>query len=105
MTDHVITYKRALAAIPADRRHEEVLEGESFSAGLYAPHESDDQGAHDRDVVYVVVNGSGFFQVDGDRAPFGPGDLCHADAGVEHRFEDFTPDFAVWRIFGGDADE
>lgn len=101
MTDHVITFKRALAAIPADRRDQDVLEQDLLSAGLYAPHESDDQEPHDRDAVYVVVNGSGFFRVGDRRNPFGPGDLCFAEAAVEHRFEDFTPDFAVWRLLYG----
>lgn len=101
MTDHVITYKRALAAIPADERYQDALEHESLAAGLYAPHESDDQEPHRQNAVYVVVNGSGFFQVGGSRDPFGPGDLCFVEAGVEHRFEAFTPDFAVWRILYG----
>jgi mannose-6-phosphate isomerase-like protein (cupin superfamily) len=36
-----------------------------------------------------------------DRHHFGPGDLLFVPAGVEHRFEDFTDDLAVWVIFYG----
>ncbi len=35
------------------------------------------------------------------RQPFGPGDILHVPAGVEHRFEEFTDDFATWVVFYG----
>jgi uncharacterized protein YjlB len=38
---------------------------------------------------------------DGLREPFETGDLLFVAAGVEHRFEDFSADFAVWRVFYG----
>lgn len=92
------SYKMALAALASDERYSEVLSHGRLSAGIYAPHESDDPEQHEADKVYVVLNGSGFFTVDGDREPFGPGDLLFAEAGTTHHFEDFTPDFAVWSI-------
>ena len=96
-----IQYKRALAAIPTDARYGEVIRHGTMSAGVYAPHVSDDQQPHDQDEAYVVVAGSGFFRIGDERQPFGPGDLLFVQAGVDHRFEDFTPDFAVWAIFWG----
>lgn len=36
-----------------------------------------------------------------ERQPFGPGDFLFAAAGEIHRFEDFTPDLAVWVLFYG----
>jgi mannose-6-phosphate isomerase-like protein (cupin superfamily) len=73
----------------------------SLSVGLYAPREVDAQTPHRRDEVYVVVRGAGWF-VDGpDRHHFGPGDLLFVRAGVEHRFEEFTDDLAVWVVFHG----
>ncbi len=101
MNGEWIPYKRALAAIPADARYQEAIRHGTMSAGLYAPHESDDQEPHDQDELYVVINGSGFFRIADERRPFGPGDLLFVEAGVEHRFEDFTPDFAVWAVFWG----
>lgn len=101
MSQQVLTYKMALAALASDERYAEVFRHESLSAGIYAPHQTDDQKAHDEDEFYVVLNGSGFFTSDDDRQPFGPGDLLFVPAGVEHQFEDFTPDFAVWAIFCG----
>jgi mannose-6-phosphate isomerase-like protein (cupin superfamily) len=32
---------------------------------------------------------------------FGPGDLLFVRAGVEHRFEEFSDDLAVWVSFYG----
>jgi mannose-6-phosphate isomerase-like protein (cupin superfamily) len=96
-----ITFKKALAAIPADRRHAEVIGHGSMTAGVYAPHVSDDQEPHDQDQLYLVVNGTGFFRIDEERRPFGAGDLLFVEAGTDHRFEDFTPDFAAWSILWG----
>jgi mannose-6-phosphate isomerase-like protein (cupin superfamily) len=96
-----MSYKMALGSLASDERYTEVFSQGDLSAGIYAPHESDDQDAHDQDEFYVVLNGSGFFNVEGNRQPFGPGDLLFVEAGVTHQFEDFTPDFAVWAIFCG----
>jgi len=96
-----IPYKRALAAIPTDERYAEVIRRGTMSAGLYAPHESDDQTPHDQDEVYVVIDGTGFFRIGEEREPFGPGDLLFVPAGADHKFEDFTPNFSVWAVFYG----
>lgn len=96
-----ITYKRALGALPTTDRYAEVLRNGTMSAGLYAPHESDDQAPHYQDEAYVVIDGTGFFRIGEERQPFGPGDLLFVPAGVDHRFEDFTPNFSTWAIFYG----
>ncbi|HZD24121.1 MAG TPA: cupin domain-containing protein [Acidimicrobiia bacterium] len=101
MNQQAVSYKMALASLASDERYSEVFSLGQLSAGIYAPHETDDQSAHDVDEFYVVLNGSGFFTVEGDRQPFGPGDLLFASAGASHQFEDFTRDFAVWVIFCG----
>lgn len=33
--------------------------------------------------------------------PFGPGDFLVVAAPTEHRFEDFSDDLLVWRVFYG----
>lgn len=68
---------------------------------MYAPRGTDPQTSHSRDEVYVVASGSGLFNLNGRREPFRPGDFLFAPAGVEHRFEDFTDDFATWVLFYG----
>ena len=68
---------------------------------FYQPDGVDRQQPHTRDEVYVVVSGSGTF-VNGDaRHPFEAGEVLFVPAGVEHRFVDFTDDFATWVFFYG----
>ena len=69
--------------------------------GLYAPRGVDDQTPHRQDEVYVVVRGEGTFVNGPTRHRFGPGDVLFVPAGVEHRFEDFGEDLAVWVVFYG----
>ena len=68
---------------------------------LYAPRGTDPQTPHRRDEVYVVVSGTGTFFADGTRREFAPGDFLFVEAGVEHRFENFSDDLAVWVLFYG----
>lgn len=68
---------------------------------IYRPVGTDRQKPHRRDELYVVISGTGSF-VHGDaRTPFGPGDVLFVEAGIEHRFTDFTEDFATWVFFYG----
>ena len=58
---------------------------------------------HAQDEIYVVVRGRGVLFHDGRPDAFEAGDLMFVAAGVEHRFEDYSPDLAVWVIFYGAA--
>ena len=58
---------------------------------------------HSQDEVYVVMRGRGVFFHNGERDSFEAGDLLFVAAGIEHRFEDFTEDLAVWVVFYGPA--
>jgi mannose-6-phosphate isomerase-like protein (cupin superfamily) len=73
----------------------------SLSVEMYAPRGVDAQTPHLRDEVYVVVRGRGFFVNGSVRHRFGPGDVLFVPAGVEHRFEEFTDNLAVWVVFYG----
>lgn len=104
MSHEIVTVRKALGQIDSRERYAELVRQGTTNAGIYAPHQTDEQEPHDQDEFYVIVNGSGFFVADGDRQPFSPGDLIYVAAGVEHHFEDFTPDFATWAIFCDRAD-
>lgn len=86
---------------PAGQRFAVAFERGSLSVELYAPRGSDPQQPHTRDEVYVVVSGRGEFVNGPERHAFGPGDLMFVPAGVEHRFEQFSDDLAVWVVFYG----
>jgi Cupin domain len=73
----------------------------SLAVELYTPVGRDPQRPHDRDEVYVVARGTGRFFDGLDRHAIGPGSFLFVAAGQPHRFEDFSPDFAVWVFFYG----
>jgi mannose-6-phosphate isomerase-like protein (cupin superfamily) len=68
---------------------------------IYRPVGKDPQKPHPRDEIYVVISGAGDFLMGDRRVPFAPGDVLFVAAGIEHRFVDFTPDFATWVFFYG----
>ena len=73
----------------------------SLSVEIYKPHQTDHQQPHDRDEVYIIISGSGEFYNGGTRVAFAPHDFLFVPAGTEHRFENFSDDFATWVIFYG----
>jgi mannose-6-phosphate isomerase-like protein (cupin superfamily) len=91
----------SVAPIPAGYRSSLLMQHGSMTLRYYGPQGPDRQTPHDQDELYVVVTGRGTFFVDGQRVAFGPGDVLFVAAGVEHRFEDFSDDFATWVVFYG----
>lgn len=78
-----------------------LMEHGSMSVEIYRPVEIDRQTPHLQDELYVIISGAGDFLNDGERLAFGPGDMLFVAAGAEHRFENFSNDFATWVIFYG----
>jgi len=73
----------------------------SLAVEFYTPVGHDSQKPHARDEIYFVVRGEGQF-FDGERChAVQAGSFLFVAAGQVHRFEDFTPDFAVWVAFYG----
>ncbi|MGQ0384305.1 MAG: cupin domain-containing protein [Gammaproteobacteria bacterium] len=68
---------------------------------IYRPVGTDPQKPHAKDEIYVVISGRGSFLMGAERVAFAPGDVLFVEAGVEHRFVDFTADFATWVFFYG----
>jgi mannose-6-phosphate isomerase-like protein (cupin superfamily) len=89
--------------IPADpgRLSALLLRHGSMELRWYAPKLTDPQTPHDRDELYIVIAGRGWFVCGEKRVAFRPGDALFIAADQEHRFEDFTPDLGVWVIFYG----
>ena len=74
-----------------------------MKVGRYASHEPDAHGSHKQDELYVVISGNGDVIKGMERRSFAPHDVLFVEAGVEHRFENFSADFATWVIFRGGA--
>lgn len=98
-----MTVKRAAqaAATSQSGRYGVLRKHESLEIGYYRPQSSDPQEPHDQDEVYLVQAGSGKFVLGENVQNFETGEVLFVPAGVEHRFVDFTSDFAAWVVFYG----
>jgi mannose-6-phosphate isomerase-like protein (cupin superfamily) len=68
--------------------YEVVHESAALEVGVYvlvAP-EPDRQQPHDHDELYVVIDGTGELEVEGERIRVGPGKAVFVEAGADHRF-------------------
>ena len=101
--ENKLTPAFAMSRVPENReqRFSTLLKHGSMSVEIYAPREHDPQEAHERDELYVILSGTGQFMKAGERQRFEPGEVLFVPAGVDHRFEDFSDDFATWVIFYG----
>jgi len=73
----------------------------SLEIEICKPDKIDLQQPHDRDEVYFIASGTGLFEHNGKREEIKPGDVIFVPAGDDHRFVDFSSDFATWVMFFG----
>lgn len=73
----------------------------TMRVGVYAPVGDDPQKPHDQDELYIIISGTGTFRKGDETRPFRPGDVIFVEAGVTHRFEDFSTGFETWVVFWG----
>src|SRR2546428_121971 len=78
-----------------------LLQRGTLNVKLSLPVPPNEQTPHEQDELYIIVRGRGILFHDGERDPFEAGDIMFVAAGVEHRFEDFSEDLAVWVVFYG----
>ena len=93
----------ALRRLPGPQKQNSVslFEHGSMVVKLYAPVGSDAQTPHSRDEIYVIARGAGEFVCGETRQPFAVNDVLFVASGLQHRFENFTDDFATWVLFYG----
>src|SRR5262245_11137790 len=99
----VIRLAEALAAIAGStgERSVGVLQRGTLDVKLGAPARPNEQTPHEQDEVYIVLRGPGVLVPDGRRDSIGQGDFLFVAAATEHRFEDFSNDLLLWRVFYG----
>src|SRR6266536_3924074 len=74
--------------VAANGGYEGVHDSPGLEIGVYtlvAP-EPDRQQPHDDDEIYVVLEGSGMLDVEGESMPVREGSAVFVEAGAEHRF-------------------
>jgi mannose-6-phosphate isomerase-like protein (cupin superfamily) len=86
---------------PLDNPATPILKRHDVEIEYYAPKGSDAQTPHDRDELYVIATGRGYFVTGDERRHCSTGDLIFVAAGIAHRFEDFSDDFSTWVVFFG----
>ena len=91
----------AVGKVRSELPSAEGFEHGSLQVKMYRPGIEDSQKPHDRDEVYFIVQGSGWFRNGDDRHPFQTGDMLFVPAGAVHRFEKYTDDFCTWVVFYG----
>jgi mannose-6-phosphate isomerase-like protein (cupin superfamily) len=99
----VVTLEGALAKgePPPGNLAVPVFEHGTLAVELYSPRGADRQTPHTRDEVYVVARGQGWFNDGRVRHPVHAGSFVFVPAGQDHRFEEFSADFATWVFFYG----
>lgn len=91
----------AIAARNDGKRFHYPLHHGSMRVGVYAPRGEDPQQPHTQDELYIIQSGSGEFVKGSERRAIKPNDVLFVEAGITHRFENFTDDFSTWVVFWG----
>lgn len=100
MNGRLFALREALATTPApDNLAAEIAQFPGMDVEFYQPKGEDPQNPHTRDELYVIARGRGTFELAGERRPFEMGDLIYVAAQAEHRFVEFSDDFAAWVFF------
>ncbi|HTK99086.1 MAG TPA: cupin domain-containing protein [Pseudomonadales bacterium] len=101
----VISFARTQSTIPGPggERVALGLKRGTLDVVLSIPVPPNRQTPHAQDELYAVVRGRGVLVHAGRRDAFEAGDLLFVAAGVDHHYEAFSEDLALWRIFYGPA--
>jgi mannose-6-phosphate isomerase-like protein (cupin superfamily) len=84
-----------------DKKFTVLINNCTMSIEYYAPEKIDGQSPHLQDEIYVIASGHTQFYRDGETVECEKGDVLFVPAGMEHRFVNFSNDFATWVIFYG----
>ncbi len=82
-------------------RFTRVMKYGTMTVEYYAPKIKDLQTPHLQDELYIIVSGKSLFFRGDKHVTCMSGDVLFVPAGVAHKFENFTDDFATWVIFYG----
>lgn len=98
-----VTIEEAVQQLSKEKEHRftAVMKHGSMLVEYYAPADKDVQTPHRQDELYIIVNGRGILNRNGEKITCKTGDVLFVPAGMKHHFEDFSNDFATWVIFYG----
>jgi mannose-6-phosphate isomerase-like protein (cupin superfamily) len=85
-----------------DKTFVRVMEEGKMTVEYYVPKKIDTQQPHNKNEIYIIASGTTDFFRAGDTIKCKKGDAIHVPAQMEHRFINFSDDFATWVIFYGE---
>ena len=78
-----------------------MMAGGTMSVEVFTPKGADLQQPHTQDELYFVHSGTAHIIINEQHFDAAPGDAFFVDAGVLHKFENFSSDFVTWVVFYG----
>ncbi|MFT3679188.1 MAG: cupin domain-containing protein [Ferruginibacter sp.] len=88
-------------AAESNQKFTMMLQHGTMQVEYFAPEKIDTQIPHRQDELYVIASGVSQFFRNGETIECKKGDVLFVPAGMEHRFVNFSSDFATWVIFYG----
>jgi len=85
-----------------EKKFVQVMEEGKMTVEYYAPKQVDEQLPHKKNEIYVIASGNSDFYRNGETIECRKGDVICVPAQMEHRFVNFSDDFATWVIFYGE---
>jgi len=79
----------------------EVMKDGTMTVEYFAPKNKDEQQPHKKDELYIIASGTSAFYRNGEMINCRQGDVIFVPAKMEHRFINFSDDFATWVILYG----
>ena len=99
---HISIDEAAALLNKEQKRFIEVMKDGTMTVEYFAPKNRDEQQPHPKDELYIIASGNSAFYRDGETITCQQGDVIFVPAKMEHRFINFSDDFATWVIFYGE---
>ncbi len=80
----------------------QVMQNGNMKVEYFAPKHLDRQSPHKQDELYIIISGNSEFFRDGEIIKCTKGDVLFVPVKMEHRFINFSDDFATWVVFYGE---
>ncbi len=83
-------------------RFVQVMKDGNMKTEYFAPKHLDRQQPHNQGELYIIISGEAEFLREYETSKCRQGDVIFVPAKMEHKFMNFSEDFATWVIFYGE---
>ncbi len=103
MNNFIVSVNQAIEELKkeTEQKFTVVMKHGTMLVEYFALAKIDSQQPHMQDEIYVIVSGNSEFYRNGEIISCSLGNVILFTASMEHRFINFSPDFATWVIFYG----